>query len=215
MYVKYNAVLRGQNGGGTKWTRSAKDMQRQASSLHAPFNRRKSSQPVMSTGFLELYQDFMDLCKQNMYPTTLHAINSAVLKLGKLMKVQKVYRGLSGKKLPEQMLEKNVHGVRGGIEVRAPRPRVPLSARRRLHPACALLVLTRIALVAATFAVCLHVDDNEARSGPQVCGRAGGQPHDIRDSDGHGRPRRRLDVAVPVRARGGDVRCSAQFESIL
>ena len=91
----------------------------------------------------------MGLCKSNMYPTTLHAINSAVLKLGKLMKVQKVsactrrqqccaryahtsspsdalhprrlqvYRGVAGKGLPEQMLKTESHGLRGGIEVRA------------------------------------------------------------------------------------------------
>ena len=40
----------------------------------------------------------------NLYTTTLHVINSAVLKLGKLAKVQTVYRGIARRTMPEKML---------------------------------------------------------------------------------------------------------------
>ena len=43
-----------------------------------------------------LVDDCEKLCKGNMYTTTLHAINSAVLKLSKLTGVRKVYRGVGG-----------------------------------------------------------------------------------------------------------------------
>ena len=105
MYVKYNAVLRGQNGGDNMWTRNDPDV--------PPAPHR-----TPSAEFKDLWREFVRLCKQNMYPTTLHAINSAVIKLGKLMKVKKVYRGLSDKTLPQQMLKKDRHDVRGGVEVR-------------------------------------------------------------------------------------------------
>jgi len=54
--------------------------------------------------------------KANRYVTTLHAINSAIVKLSKLTKVTKVYRGISGMALPEQFQTANAFGVRGGIE---------------------------------------------------------------------------------------------------
>ena len=109
MYVKYNAVLRGQDGGANKWNRAV-------SSDLMP-SQVKSRQSSSSEEFSHLRDEFVALCKQNLYPTTLHAINSAVIKLGKLMKVQKVYRGLSGKSLPKQMLKKDQHNVSGGVEV--------------------------------------------------------------------------------------------------
>ena len=39
---------------------------------------------------------FNELCLGNRYTTTLHVINSAVVKLGKLQKAEKVYRGMAG-----------------------------------------------------------------------------------------------------------------------
>jgi hypothetical protein len=53
----------------------------------------------------------------NTYTTTLHALNSAVLKLSVLTTSQKVYRGISGKRLPPQMLEPDAFNVRAGVEV--------------------------------------------------------------------------------------------------
>ena len=52
----------------------------------------------------------------NLYTTTLHVINSAVLKLGKLAKVQTVYRGIARRTMPKKMLNKGMDNARGGIE---------------------------------------------------------------------------------------------------
>ena len=52
----------------------------------------------------------------NRYATTLHAINSAIVKLGKLTVATTVYRGLSGFVLPKQFTESNRYGVKGGVE---------------------------------------------------------------------------------------------------
>lgn len=38
---------------------------------------------------------YRQLCGSNKYPTTLHAINTALLKLGKIQKATKVYRGIA------------------------------------------------------------------------------------------------------------------------
>ena len=56
------------------------------------------------------------LCMRNKYTTTLHIINSAVVKLGKLTKAGTVYRGLSGGTLPEEFWQSNDYGVCGGCE---------------------------------------------------------------------------------------------------
>ena len=37
----------------------------------------------------------------NLYTTTIHVINSCIVKMGKLTKAQPVYRGLSGRILPD------------------------------------------------------------------------------------------------------------------
>ena len=52
----------------------------------------------------------------NKYTTTLHAINSAIVKLSKLTYASKVYRGIHNRVLPKQFWEANEYGVRGGIE---------------------------------------------------------------------------------------------------
>jgi len=52
----------------------------------------------------------------NTYTTTLHAVNSAIVKLSKLTYASKVYRGVAGRVLPEQFWKANEYGVRGGIE---------------------------------------------------------------------------------------------------
>ena len=59
---------------------------------------------------------WLDLCKGNRYTTTLHVINSAVVKLGKLEKAAKVYRGVTGGILPEIFWQPNQYNVRGGCE---------------------------------------------------------------------------------------------------
>ena len=52
----------------------------------------------------------------NLYTTTLHAINSSIVKLSKLTYAAKVYRGVNGRVLPTEFFEANEYGVRGGIE---------------------------------------------------------------------------------------------------
>ena len=59
---------------------------------------------------------FDKLCKGNTYTTTLHVINSAIIKLSKLTVAAKVYRGVSGGMLPEACRRKNQYGFKGGVE---------------------------------------------------------------------------------------------------
>ena len=54
--------------------------------------------------------------KGNRYVTTVHAINSCIVKMSKLTKVAKVYRGVSGGILPQRFWEPNAQGVCGGVE---------------------------------------------------------------------------------------------------
>ena len=52
----------------------------------------------------------------NMFTTSLHAINSAVLKLSKLTKATKLYRGVAGGVLPSAFWRANEFSVRGGVD---------------------------------------------------------------------------------------------------
>ena len=52
----------------------------------------------------------------NKYATTLHGINSSIIKLGKLTKATKIYHGISGKKLPDEFWKPNEFDMRGGVE---------------------------------------------------------------------------------------------------
>ena len=54
--------------------------------------------------------------RMNLYTTTLHVINSGIVKTSKLTFAGKVYRGVSGMALPKEFWTANDHGVRGGIE---------------------------------------------------------------------------------------------------
>jgi hypothetical protein len=59
-----------------------------------------------ASGVQYLIDKFNQLCKGNNYATTIHAINSAVLKLSKLTQAVKVWRGFKGATdcLPHQAL---------------------------------------------------------------------------------------------------------------
>jgi hypothetical protein len=50
------------------------------------------------------------------FTTTLHVLNSAVLKLSRLQPALTVYRGISRMKLPKVFIEKNDRNIRGGVE---------------------------------------------------------------------------------------------------
>ena len=52
----------------------------------------------------------------NKYTTTIHAINSAVVKCSRLTKVLPLYRGWTGATLPESFFEADDMGVKGGVE---------------------------------------------------------------------------------------------------
>ena len=68
------------------------------------------------SGNSHLMQQCKVLCKGNDYPTSIHATNSCVLKLSKLTKAVKVWRGIKDAKLPKEFWVPNEMGVRGGIE---------------------------------------------------------------------------------------------------
>jgi hypothetical protein len=61
-------------------------------------------------------KQFESLCKGNKYTTTLHVINSAIVKLSKLTYASAVYRGVAGGRLPAHFRVANEYGVRGGID---------------------------------------------------------------------------------------------------
>lgn len=52
----------------------------------------------------------------NSYTTTIHSINSCVLKASKLTRAGKVWRGFSRAALPKSFWEKDEYGICGGIE---------------------------------------------------------------------------------------------------
>ena len=102
LFVKYNAVLRGLE-------------------TEVPFLRNDMIQRCCAKQMAECYVkgtvSFEDACKQlNKYTTTLHAINSCVVKLSKLTEATKVYRGISGMGLPKTFWEANDFGVKGAID---------------------------------------------------------------------------------------------------
>lgn len=63
-----------------------------------------------------LRNQFQTICCGNPYCTTLHVINSLIVKTSKLTRAGPVYRGMSGRVLPETFLKPNAHNVRGGVE---------------------------------------------------------------------------------------------------
>ena len=53
---------------------------------------------------------------QGKFVSSIHAINSGLIKLSRLQPCCYIYRGVNGMKLPEQFLEPDVHNMRGGVE---------------------------------------------------------------------------------------------------
>jgi hypothetical protein len=56
------------------------------------------------------------MCQGNGYVTTLHCINSTIVKTSKLSTVTKVYRGVSSGQLPADFWAPNAYGACGAIE---------------------------------------------------------------------------------------------------
>ena len=61
-------------------------------------------------------ENFEASCKGNCYRTTLHSLNSTVVKCSKLTKATKVYRGSARGVLPPSFWKADENGVRGGVE---------------------------------------------------------------------------------------------------
>ena len=115
MFVKYNGVLRGLRSESPFLRNSMIQLCCPAAIFmkyigDTPLNKL-FLQPVNWT--LSFDEALRSL---NKYTTTLHAINSAIIKLGKLTKATKVYRGISGMALPDEFWKPNEFDVRGGIE---------------------------------------------------------------------------------------------------
>ena len=66
-----------------------------------------------------MLQDFATICQGNMYVTTLHVLNSCIVKLSKLSQVCKLYRGLANGRLPDAFFHADEYGVQGGYVPRA------------------------------------------------------------------------------------------------
>ena len=102
MFVKYNGVLRGLRS-------EAAFLRNSMITLCCP-KAVADGYVAKTIGFEAATQSL------NRYTTTLHAINSAIIKLGKLTKACKIYRGIAGMKLPDEFWTPNEFGVRGGVE---------------------------------------------------------------------------------------------------
>ena len=114
MFVKYNALLRG-------LASEIPFLCNQMVSLCCPKDVADAylgSTPRDKLFLVAAGKITFELAKQslNKYTTTLHAINSSIIKLGKLTKAIKVYRGIAGMKLPSEFWIPNEFGVRGGVE---------------------------------------------------------------------------------------------------
>lgn len=57
-----------------------------------------------------------DVCNKNKYPTTIHCINSCIVKLSKLTKACKLWRGTIDASLPDTFFVPDEFNIRGGIE---------------------------------------------------------------------------------------------------
>jgi len=70
----------------------------------------------LASGVPFMVSQYKELCQGNQYTTTLHVINSAIVKLGLLQPVCKVFCGMAGGKLPANFLKPDKMNVRGGVE---------------------------------------------------------------------------------------------------
>ena len=64
-----------------------------------------------------LYNKTLRKKQRGVFNTTLHAINSGIVKLSRRTKKATVYRGVAGGRLPTEFWTPNEHGVMGGVEM--------------------------------------------------------------------------------------------------
>eukprot|EP00325_Prymnesiales_sp_UTEX-LB-985_P002783 CAMPEP_0174705770 /NCGR_PEP_ID=MMETSP1094-20130205/8869_1 /TAXON_ID=156173 /ORGANISM="Chrysochromulina brevifilum, Strain UTEX LB 985" /LENGTH=1050 /DNA_ID=CAMNT_0015903971 /DNA_START=465 /DNA_END=3614 /DNA_ORIENTATION=+ len=105
MYEKYNGTLRFFSG-----------LTHYASADEIPFLQKKCESLYLGTWQPVNESTAVQWSWSNKYTTTIHAINSCVLKLSKLTRACKAWRGFTGATLPSSFFDANEEGVRGGIE---------------------------------------------------------------------------------------------------
>ena len=110
MYEKYNAVLRFSAAknpdGSVKVAYSSVD--------EVPFLQKKCGS--LNLGVWTRTDSGVRWEWHNKYATTIHAINSVVVKCSRLTVVKPLYRGWTGATLPKSFFEQDKMGVKGGIE---------------------------------------------------------------------------------------------------
>jgi hypothetical protein len=111
LFVKYNGVLRGLDSPVPFLKHSMIELCCPKAVYEQYMGgAEKWEQPKGTLSYEEVKKEL------NTYTTTLHAINSSIVKLGKLTVATKVFRGISGRVLPKEFWEANEFGVKGGIE---------------------------------------------------------------------------------------------------
>ena len=112
LFVKYNGVLRG---------------------LDSPVTFLKNDMVSLVTP-KEMYEKYIGTAQKweeangaltydkvrkelNMYTTTIHVINSCIVKMGKLTVAKPVFRGMAGRLFPDTFWYPNEQGVKGGVEL--------------------------------------------------------------------------------------------------
>ena len=109
MYMKYNLVLRGMGAG--RHTKIYEEYERVCKLNTCA---RRDAAQTQAAHDPHLLSPLPPLLR---YTTTLHVINSAIIKLSKLTSATKLYRGVSGALLPRPFWTPNQYSVRGGVEV--------------------------------------------------------------------------------------------------
>ena len=111
MFQKYNTILRGLDSPVDFLKNSMIQMCCSKSVSEAFLGDAKLFQPA--NGSLPYEKASKEI---NLYTTTIHVINSCIVKMGKLTVAVPVYRGMSGRIFPEEFWNPDRAGVRGGVE---------------------------------------------------------------------------------------------------
>ena len=110
MYPKYNGVLRFSTG---KESYTAAELAR---GLGPSFLQKQCETDYMLGVWEATAEGGLRFDSFNRYTTTIHALNSAIIKLSPLSTAAPVFRGISGASLPKQLLEADADNVCGGVE---------------------------------------------------------------------------------------------------
>ena len=92
-------------------TKSAKDISKALQRLQ----QEREQNFLADTAGGEVTKKFPGHTVGNMYTTTLHGINSAIIKLGKLTVAEKVYRGIAGMKLKDKLAARSTKNSAGCV----------------------------------------------------------------------------------------------------